>query len=100
MKKNPYSKLGRKIRRSRRNRKEDVFLREGFERLRKAVNKFQRDGDVDWHPEHVMEVFGYATEIYDEEFMSQLRVWEQQGYIKIIDTVNCLFRVIKPFEQE
>lgn len=100
MKKDPYSKMGRRMRRVRKQQDHTTLMREGLARLRKTVSKFFHDGEYDWKPEDVMEVMGYATEIYNKDLLLYLKVWEQEGYIKIVDTSECLFRCLKPFEEE
>lgn len=99
MKKNDYSKLGRRFRHAKRHHNEEVYLREGFDRLRRTVNKFFHDGDTEWSPDNVMKVIGYAADIQNHDFRAQLMLWQEQGYIKIVDTAKCLFRVLKPFEE-
>lgn len=86
------------MRRVRRHQDDQVLLREGFARLRKTVNKFYHDGEKNWKPADVMEVMGYAVELYDKDLMLQLKIWQQEGYIEIVDTADCLFRCLKPFQ--
>ncbi|MBU3760186.1 MAG: hypothetical protein FGM27_09730 [Candidatus Omnitrophica bacterium] len=98
--KNDYKRTMRQLSKARRRIGVEKTLGQGLQDLQKVINKHFESGAADWHPRDVFTVMGQGADILDPGFLKALKAWESEGYIRIVDTPVCLFRVLKPFERE
>lgn len=98
--KNEYKRTMRQLSKARRSQGVEKTLGQGLRDLQKVVNKHFDSGQQEWHPRDVFTVMGQGADIRDAGFLKALKAWEADGFIKIVDTPLCLFRVLKPFPSE
>lgn len=93
--KNEYKRTMRQLNKARRVHGVDKTLGQGIRDLPKVLNKHFATGDTDWHPRDIFIIMGQGADIRDPGFLKVLKDWEAAGYIRIIDTPSCLFKVLK-----
>lgn len=93
--KNEYKRTMRQLNKARRTQGVDKTLGQGLKDLQKVLNKHFETGETEWHPRDVFIIMGQGADIRDPGFLKALKEWESGGYIRIVDTPSCLFKVLK-----
>jgi len=70
---------------------------EGIRILKAGMDRFYTEGALKWTPEAVSGSMHHAITLDDPRFVAILKQWENEGYIKYVNSEDCLFEILKPF---
>lgn len=92
-----YRRVMRRLDKLRRRQMQQKSFFEGVGDLKRVVRQYYECGQTQWNALDVFTVMGYSADIRDRRFVDLLKTWETHGYIRIVDTPQCLFTVLKSF---
>lgn len=72
-------------------------FKQGIGVLKEKITHSYAQGHRCWRAGDVLTALGHVANVHDDEFMDILKDWENRGYIRIVDTHDCLFEVLKIF---
>lgn len=91
-----YRRVMRRLDTLKRQYRQKTFS-EGIGDLKQVIRRHFECGQSDWNAIDVFTVMGCSADMRDRRFVDLLKTWETHGYIRIVDTPRCLFRVLKNF---